>query len=54
MTTFVAGPHDDYPVRVRLVAPRLNKSEWQTITWTADADGQQLGPVSLRVNVGGQ
>ena len=54
MTTLVAGPHDDYPVRIRLVAPRLNKSEWQTLTWSADADGQQLGPVSLRVNVGGQ
>ena len=54
MTTFVAGPRDDHPVRVRLVAPVLAKSEWQTITWTADANGQQVGPVSLRVYVGGR
>jgi len=54
MTTFVAGPHDDVPVRVRLVAPTLAKSEWQTITWTADADGQRLGPVTLRIYVYGR
>lgn len=54
MTKFVAAPQDDFPVRIRLVAPTLARSEWQTITWTAAADGQQLGPVSLRVYVGGQ
>jgi len=54
MSAFIAAPHDDFAVRIRLVAPRLEKSEWQTITWTADADGQQIGPVSLRVYVGGQ
>ncbi len=54
MTDFVAAPHDDLPVRIRLVAPRLTKSEWQTITWTANADGQEIGPVVLKVFVGGQ
>ena len=54
MTTLVAGPHDDYPVRIRLVAPTLSQSAWQTVTWTAEANGQQLGPISLRVHVGGQ
>ncbi len=54
MSDFTAAPHDDLPVRIRLVAPRLAKSEWQTITWTADADGQRVGPVSLRVYVGAQ
>jgi len=53
MNTFIAAPHDDLPVRIRLVAPRLEKSQWQTITWTAEAGGQELGPVSLRVYVGG-
>jgi hypothetical protein len=52
MTTFTASAHDDLPIRVRLVAPRLEKSQWQTITWTADAGGQQIGPVTLRVFVG--
>jgi len=54
MTDFVVAAHDDLPVRVRLVAPTLTKSEWQTITWTADAGGQEVGPVSLRIYVGGQ
>ena len=54
MSAFTAAPHDDFPVRVRLVAPRLEKSQWQTISWTADADGKQIGPVTLRVYVGGQ
>jgi LmbE family N-acetylglucosaminyl deacetylase len=54
MTSFVAGPHDDYPVRVRLIAPSLRQSQWQTVTWTAEGNGQRLGPVSLRVHVGGQ
>jgi len=54
MTAFTAAPHDDLPVRVRLVAPRLEKSQWQTISWTADAAGRQIGPVTLRVYVGGQ
>lgn len=54
MSAFIAAAHDDFAVRIRLVAPRLEKSQWQTITWTADADGREIGPVSLRVYVGGQ
>ena len=54
MSAFTAAPHDDLPVRIRLVAPRLAKSEWQTITWSADADGRRVGPVSLRIYVGAQ
>jgi hypothetical protein len=54
MTDFVAAPHDDLPVRIRLVAPTLAKSEWQTISWTATAGGQEIGPVALRVFVGAQ
>ena len=54
MNTFIAAAHDDFTVRIRLVAPRVEKSQWQTITWTADADGQQTGPATLRVYVGGQ
>jgi hypothetical protein len=54
MNTFVAAPHDDLPVRIRLVAPRVKESRWQTITWTADADGQQTGPMTLKVYVWGQ
>jgi LmbE family N-acetylglucosaminyl deacetylase len=51
MSDFTAAPHDDFAVRIRLVAPRLEKAQWQTITWTANAGGQEIGPVSLRVSV---
>lgn len=54
MGDFTVAPHDDFSVRIRLVAPRLEKSQWQTITWTADAGGQSIGPVPLRVFVGGR
>jgi hypothetical protein len=54
MSAFTAAAHDDFGVRIRLAAPRLEKSQWQTITWTADAGGQEIGPVTLRVYVGGQ
>lgn len=54
MTTFVVAAQNDFPVRIRLIAPVLQKSEWQTVTWVADADGQRLNPVSLRVFVGGR
>ena len=54
MSAFTAAAHEDFPVRIRLVAPRAEKSQWQTITWTAGADGREIGPVSLRVYVGGQ
>ena len=52
MTTFTAGAHDDLAIRVRLVAPRVEKSQWQTIAWIADAGGQEIGPVTLKVHVG--
>jgi LmbE family N-acetylglucosaminyl deacetylase len=54
MSAFTAAAHDDLPIRIRLVAPRPEKSQWQTIAWTADAGGQQIGPVTLRVFVGGR
>jgi LmbE family N-acetylglucosaminyl deacetylase len=52
MSAFTAAPHDDFRVRIRLVAPSVEKSQWQTISWTADADGKQVGPVTLRIYVG--
>jgi LmbE family N-acetylglucosaminyl deacetylase len=54
MTEFAVGAHEDFPVRIRLVAPSLAASQWQTITWTADAGGEQVAPVSLRFYVGGR
>jgi LmbE family N-acetylglucosaminyl deacetylase len=54
VSTFVTAARDDFPVRLRLVAPTLAKPEWQTITWTAEADGRETAPVTLKVHVGGQ
>jgi hypothetical protein len=54
MTEFALAAHSDFPARIRLVAPRLVKSEWQNVTWTADANGQHLGPATLRFFVGAQ
>jgi LmbE family N-acetylglucosaminyl deacetylase len=54
VSTFIAAPHDDFPVRIHLVAPRVQQAQWQTISWTADADGQRVGPATLRIYVWGQ
>ncbi len=54
MTSFTVAAHSELSARVRLVAPRLDKSQWQTLRWTADAEGREVGPVELRVYVGGQ
>jgi LmbE family N-acetylglucosaminyl deacetylase len=53
-TSFTAAAHDDVPVRLRLVAPKLAKSEWQTLSWSATGAGRETAPVTLRVYVGGQ
>jgi len=53
MTEFAVPAHDDVQVRMRLVAPRVDKSQWQTLSWTADAGGRQTAPVTLRIYVGG-
>ncbi len=53
-SAFTVAAHDDVPVRLRLVAPSLTKAEWQTISWSATADGRETAPVTLRVYVGGR
>jgi hypothetical protein len=49
VSVFRVAAHDDYPVRIRLVAPHLNKSEWQNVTWTAEVDGEKVGSVTLKL-----
>jgi hypothetical protein len=53
-SSFTAAAHDDVPVRLRLIAPRLAKSEWQTLSWSAIGGGRETAPVTIRVYVGGQ
>jgi LmbE family N-acetylglucosaminyl deacetylase len=50
---YVVPPHESAPVQARLVAPRVAKSQWQLVTWTAKADGQAAGTAMLKVYVGG-
>ena len=46
---FLVGAHDYFPVRIRLVAPQVSKSQWQEITWTAEANGFFLNSLKIRV-----
>ncbi len=48
---FLVAAHDFFPARIRLVAPLVNKSEWQEVTWTAEANGHFVGSVTLKVYV---
>ena len=51
--TYAVAPHDSAPVPARLLAPRPAKSEWQSVTWIAEAAGNAVGTATLRVRVGG-
>lgn len=53
-TAFAVAAHDDFPVRIRLIAPGVDKSQWQTIAWTAEADGWETGPATLKVYISHQ
>ena len=46
----VAG-HDEYPFRIRLVAPSVSAPAWQEVMWTAEVDGRAAGSATLRVFV---
>ncbi len=48
---FLVGAHDYFPVRIRLVAPQVSKSQWQEITWTAKVNGQSAGSAALKIYV---
>lgn len=42
-------PHETYPAETQCVASSTVKPEWQTLTWKAEANGQILGTITLRV-----
>ena len=42
-------PHEAYPAQTFYVAPSTAKPEWQTLSWKAEANGQTIGTISLRV-----
>lgn len=51
-SAFTVAAHDELPVRIRVVAPKVERSQWQTITWIGDADGRNVSPATLRVYIG--
>jgi LmbE family N-acetylglucosaminyl deacetylase len=42
-------PHETYPAQTLYVVPAAGKREWQTLTWKAEAGGQTVGTITLRV-----
>ena len=42
-------PHETYPAQTHYIASSTAKPEWQTLTWKADANGQTIGTITLRV-----
>jgi LmbE family N-acetylglucosaminyl deacetylase len=41
--------HEAYPAETLYVAPSTEKPEWQALTWEAEANGQSVGTLTLRV-----
>ncbi len=48
-TLFTVAAHDSYPVQLSLTPPNLAKGTWQTLSWSAEADGHSIGEAKLRV-----
>lgn len=42
-------PHEAYPAQTQYIASSTAKPEWQTLTWKAEANGQTIGTLTLRV-----
>jgi len=50
---FLVRAHEDFPIRIRIVAAPVSKSVWQEISWTAEAKGETSSTATLRVFVEG-
>jgi LmbE family N-acetylglucosaminyl deacetylase len=42
-------PHETYPAETQYVSASTDKPEWQTLAWKAEANGQTVGTLTLRV-----
>ncbi len=51
VSAFVVSAHDCYPARMYFIAPHLDKSQWQEITWAAEVDGKPLGSIGLKIYI---
>lgn len=50
-TVYTVGAHDAYAIQLTITSSAAQKDTWQTLTWNADSNGQNVGSVSLRVDV---
>jgi hypothetical protein len=50
---YSVAAHDIYPIQLKVTPSADHKGTWQTLSWSAESEGQHLGPVSLKVNVAG-
>jgi LmbE family N-acetylglucosaminyl deacetylase len=50
---YPVAAHDWYAIQLAIAAPASQKGTWQTLTWSATSEGQNIGTVTLRVNVSG-
>jgi LmbE family N-acetylglucosaminyl deacetylase len=50
-TLYNVAAHDAYSIQLKIEPAAANKGTWQTLTWSAESGGQNIGSVSLRVQV---
>ena len=48
---YPVAAHDVYPIEVAIQTPPSKEQQWQTLTWKAQARGNTIGVVTLRVNL---
>lgn len=50
-TVYTVAAHDSYPIQLTITSSAAHKGSWQNLTWNADSNGQNVGSVTLRVDV---
>ena len=50
-TVYTVGAHDAYAVQLTIASSAAHKNTWQNLTWVGDSNGQNVGSVTLRVDV---
>ncbi|HVO64677.1 MAG TPA: PIG-L family deacetylase [Terriglobales bacterium] len=50
-TVYTVAAQDAYQVQLTITSSAPQKNTWQNLTWTAESNGQNVGSVTLRVDV---